>query len=205
MLRFHRPRTTDMSPERDRRSMEQEHHPRPPILNPSSGTSTSPLNNYVFPRQELATTVQSAPTYKLNFPSPTSSRAVPPDRFHSTHRAEWIGSPKAELVDAGECERGGVEGLSLDEPELERPGGVHGSRSQATSGTVGGAMSGCCRIPMTDSRTTAANLRHSFSGQFVPLSTHEKATPFASNFPLIVQVAALNQAFSHEMHQGRFH
>jgi hypothetical protein len=131
-----------MSPERDRRSMEQEHHPRPPILNPSSGTSTSPLNNYVFPRQELANHSQSAPTNKLNLPSPTSSRAVPPDRFHSTHRAEWIGSPKAELVDARECERRGVEGLSLDEPKLERPGGVHGSRSQATSGTVGGGMSG---------------------------------------------------------------
>jgi len=31
---------------------------------------------------------------------------------------------------AGECKRGGVEGLSLDEPEVERPGGIHGSGSQ---------------------------------------------------------------------------
>ena len=55
----------------------------------------------------------------------------------------WIVlSPDDESVDAGECERGGVEGLSLDEPEVERPGGVHGSGSQATSGIVGGGMSG---------------------------------------------------------------
>jgi hypothetical protein len=47
-----------------------------------------------------------------------------------------------ESVNAGECERGGVEGLSLDEPEVEKPGGVHGSGSQATLGTVGGGMSG---------------------------------------------------------------
>jgi serine/arginine repetitive matrix protein 2 len=90
MSQFHRSRTTDMSPERDCCSMEQEHHPRPPILNPSSGTSTSPLNNYVFPRQELANHSQSALTNKLNFQSPTSSCAILPDRFHSTHHTEHL-------------------------------------------------------------------------------------------------------------------
>jgi hypothetical protein len=51
-------------------------------------------------------------------------------------------SPDDESVNVGECERGGVEGLSLDKPEVERPGGVHGSGSQATLGTVGRGMSG---------------------------------------------------------------
>ena len=96
MSRFRRPRTTDMSPERERRSIEQDRRPRPPISNPISGTSTSPLNEYVFPRQHQPSQSQSAPAEKPTFQSPASPPAIRPEPLPSAPFTEWSGQPNAD-------------------------------------------------------------------------------------------------------------
>lgn len=92
MSRFRKPRLTDISPERDRRSVEQEHRSLAPISSPSSGTSTSPLNDYVFPRHGQANQNQSAPAGKPSFQS-ASPRVIPPDPLPSAPIAEWSARP----------------------------------------------------------------------------------------------------------------
>lgn len=71
MSRFRKNRLPDVSPERDRRSIEQERRQSPQVS--SSGQSTSPLNEYVFPRQS-----QSAPATKSTFQSSVSPHVPPP-------------------------------------------------------------------------------------------------------------------------------
>jgi serine/arginine repetitive matrix protein 2 len=93
MSRFRKPRTTDMSPERERRSIEQDRRPRPPISNPISETSTSPLNEYVFPRQRQPNQSQSAPADKPTFQSPASPRAIRPELLPS---ASFTGQPNVD-------------------------------------------------------------------------------------------------------------
>lgn len=74
MSRFRKNRPADVSPERDRRSIEQERR-QPPQVSPgaSSGHSTSPLNEYVFPRQS-----HSAPATKATFQSSASPHVPQP-------------------------------------------------------------------------------------------------------------------------------
>jgi len=88
MSRFRKPRTADMSPERDRRSIEQDRRPRPPISSPISAVSTSPLNEYVFPRQDQPNQSQSAPADKPAFQSPASPAVIHPEPL-----TEWGGPP----------------------------------------------------------------------------------------------------------------
>jgi hypothetical protein len=44
-----------------------------------------------------------------------------------------VRSPDDELVNEGECERGGVGGLSFSNMEVVIPGGVHNIESHETS------------------------------------------------------------------------
>lgn len=90
MSRFRKPRATDTSPERDRRSVDQERRTRPEISpTTSSGASSSPLNEYVFPRQS-----QSAPASKPTFQSPTSPHVILPDPITSAPLSNRNGLPR---------------------------------------------------------------------------------------------------------------
>jgi serine/arginine repetitive matrix protein 2 len=93
MSRFRKPRTADMSPERDRRSIEQDRRSRPPISNPLSATSTSPLNEFVFPRQDLPNQSRSTPAGKLAFQNPASD-IIHLEPRTSAPLAEWGGPSK---------------------------------------------------------------------------------------------------------------
>ena len=84
MSRFRKNRAADVSPERDRRSIEQECRQPPQVS--SSGQTTSPLNEYVFPRQS-----QSAPATKSTFQSSASPHVLPP----SASLSDWNTTPEA--------------------------------------------------------------------------------------------------------------
>ena len=84
MSRFRKNRATDVSPERDRQSIEQECRQPPQVS--SSGQTTSPLNEYVFPRQS-----QSAPATKSTFQSSASPHVLPPPASLS----DWNPTPEA--------------------------------------------------------------------------------------------------------------
>ena len=52
-----------------------------------------------------------------------------------------VRSPDDESVDEGECERGGVGGLSFDDMEVVIPGGVHDIESHEMSRAPGAGIS----------------------------------------------------------------
>lgn len=98
MSRFRRPRTADMSPERERRSVEQDRRTRPPISNPlpATGTAASPFDEYVFPRQDQTTQSQSAPAAKTLFQRPPSPDVISPAHLRSLPMTEWDGQSRTD-------------------------------------------------------------------------------------------------------------